>query len=134
MKGNNMNTWNIIGSGINHIKDMKDQSAKGKAICGVRFTYWSAIAGAGEVEEGTLVNCARCLVKVGWAKKVRSYKLENSQSGMQREVGYSTTYYELVKELKNSALTISRAGIRTGRTDHTVGTEFLTNTENRQWK
>lgn len=134
MKGNNMNTWNVISSGINHIRDMKDQSAKGKAICGVRFTYWSAIAGAGEVEEGTYVNCARCLVKVGWAKKVGSYKLENSQNGMQREVGYSTTYYELVKELRSSALQVERVGTMTKRSDHTVGTEFLTNTENRQWK
>lgn len=53
---------------------------------------------------------------------------------MQREVGYSTTYYELVKELGNSALQVDRVGTMTKRSDHELGTEFVTNTENRQWK
>jgi|TARA_R100000231_G_C5292397_1_gene155010 hypothetical protein len=124
MKGNNMNTWNTIGRDQTHIRDMEDQSLKGKAICGVRFTYFSAMT---EVEEGSRVNCARCLVKVGWAKKVGSHKVENKTVGVQREIGFSETYYELVKPLLRSAL---RVEFLRKMGDWEIGQAFYTNTEN----
>jgi len=119
-----MNTWNTIGRDQTHIRDMEDQSLFGKAICGVSFKHFSAMT---EVEEGSRVNCARCLVKVGWAKKVGSKKVHNETVGVQRSIGYSETYYELVKPLLRSALRIE---FLTKMGDYEIGQSFFTNTEN----
>lgn len=124
MKGNNINTWNTIGRSTIHIQDMEDQSLFGKAICGTRFGHSASPA---ESKEGTRVSCARCLVKIGWAKKVGSKKLENETVGVQRSIGYSETYYELVKVLRNAHLRIDHVG-KSG--DWEVGTFFYTNTDN----
>ena len=125
MKGNNMNTWNTIGRDQTHIRDMEDQSLYGKAICGIRFGHFSSMT---EVEEGSRVNCARCLVKIGWAKKVGSFKKENEYAGHRVvQIGYSETYYELVKPLLRSALRVEYLR-KIG--DWEIGQTFYTDTDN----
>ena len=120
---NETKKWQTIGFDTTHIKDENDTSLYGKAICGTRFAHFSVIV---EVEEGTKVNCARCLVKVGWAKKI-------GNSGMASEkkvLGYSETLYELIKDLDNASLKIK--SFRNGKTFNPIGTIFSTSTEHRR--
>lgn len=123
-----MNNWTTIGRTTTHLRDLDDESLFGKALCGSRFNHFQPSA---DVQAGHRVNCARCLVKIGWAKKIGSKKVHNEAKGASKSVGYSETYYELVKDLFNARLGIDLIGVDG---DHKAGTLFYTNTENPLWK
>tara|TARA_R110002020_G_scaffold44833_4_gene128696 strand:+ start:542 stop:931 length:390 start_codon:yes stop_codon:yes gene_type:complete len=126
---NELNKWETISRGTTHIQDTNFEGLYGKAICGIKFGHRTIQA---EVTEGSKVNCPRCLVKVGWAKKTGNFKLDNvvtDDNTRTLSYGFTETYYELVKDLHNSALPV---GLDLISDNHKAGFEFNTNTENRK--
>ena len=126
---NVLNKWATISRGTTHIQDTNFEGLYGKAICGVKFGHRTIQV---EVTEGTQVNCPRCLIKVGWAKKIGSFKLDNEVTDDNTRTlsyGFTETYYELVKDLENSTLPV---GLENVSGNHKAGFKFDTNTENRR--
>jgi hypothetical protein len=118
--------WNIIGKwGKTHLQAEDDSNFLfGKAMCGVVFQHTTPKR---EVDAGNLVNCAKCLVKIGWAKVIKRNKINNIKNNFRvGELGYSETHYVLLKPL-NANLETSKDYENTFET----GTIFWTSTNNK---
>jgi hypothetical protein len=97
----------------------------GKAMCGIVFQHATSNI---EVDEGNLVNCAKCLVKINWAKVIKRNKIKNTNNSFRvPELGYSETIYVLLKPL-NAGLDTSKYYENT----FDVGTIFWTSTNNKK--
>ena len=89
----------------------------GKALCGIKFQKGNIIQ---NVLAGTKVNCANCLIKISWAKKISKRKAI-SEKGI---IGYTETTYVLLKNLNESNLKRSN-----GKTNYVSGDTFQTFTD-----
>lgn len=69
----------------------------GKALCGIKFNKGNIVE---NVMAGTKVNCAKCLIKISWARKIDRRKAV-SEKGI---IGYTETTYVLLKNLSQSNL------------------------------
>jgi len=88
----------------------------GKALCGIKFQRVNIIQ---NVLAGTKVNCANCLIKISWAKKISKRKAV-SEKGV---IGYTETTYVLLKNLKQSNLKSN------SKQDYVSGDTFKTFTD-----
>ena len=71
--------WNTKGKwGKTHLQAEDDSNFLfGKAVCGVVFQHYTPNR---EVNAGNLVNCPRCLVKIGWAKVIKRNKVKTKHT------------------------------------------------------
>ncbi|MAW27040.1 MAG: hypothetical protein CL498_03505 [Actinobacteria bacterium] len=88
----------------------------GKALCGIKFQKGNTIE---NVLAGTKVNCANCLIRISWAKKINRKKAV-SEKGI---IGYTETTYMLLKDLKQSNLKSN------GKQNYVSGETFITFTD-----